>query len=175
MKSALLVIDVQQGLFNPPPAEAEQVLTRINQLSERARQAGVPVIFIQHQTAHEELSAGSAAWQIHQGLQVKPGDHRVDKTSPDSFLRTNLGKLLIAEGVTQLVICGYSTEYCVDTTTRRAAGLGYPVVLAADAHTSHDKPHASGLQIRAHHNATLSSIKSFGVAISAVPTAEVSF
>ncbi|CAI0814143.1 cysteine hydrolase [Serratia sp. JSRIV001] len=175
MKSALLVIDVQQGLFNPPPAEAEQVLTRINQLSERARQAGVPVIFIQHQTAHEELSAGSAAWQIHQGLQVKPGDHRVDKTTPDSFLRTNLGKLLIAEGVTQLVICGYSTEYCVDTTTRRAAGLGYPVVLAADAHTSHDKPHASGLQIRAHHNATLSSIKSFGVAISAVPTAEVSF
>ncbi len=73
MKSALLVIDVQQGLFNPPPAEAEQVLTRINQLSEHARQAGVPVIFIQHQTAHEELSAGSAAWQIHQGLQVKPG------------------------------------------------------------------------------------------------------
>ncbi|ERK09677.1 Isochorismatase [Serratia fonticola AU-P3(3)] len=133
------------------------------------------MIFIQHQTAHEELSAGSAAWQIHQGLQVKPGDHRVDKTTPDSFLRTNLGKLLIAEGVTQLVICGYSTEYCVDTTTRRAAGLGYPVVLAADAHTSHDKPHASGLQIRAHHNATLSSIKSFGVAISAVPTAEVSF
>ncbi|WP_422528049.1 cysteine hydrolase family protein [Serratia fonticola] len=175
MKSALLVIDVQQGLFNPPPAEAEQVLTRINQLSERARQAGVPVIFIQHQTAHEELSAGSAAWQIHQGLQIKPGDYRVDKTTPDSFLRTNLGKLLIAEGVTQLVICGYSTEYCVDTTTRRAAGLGYPVVLAADAHTSHDKPHASGLQIRAHHNATLSSIKSFGVAISAVPTAEVSF
>ncbi|WP_447873695.1 cysteine hydrolase family protein [Serratia fonticola] len=175
MKSALLVIDVQQGLFNPPPAEAEQVLTRINQLSEHTRQAGVPVIFIQHQTAHEELSAGSAAWQIHQGLQVKPGDHRVDKTTPDSFLRTNLGKLLIAEGVTQLVICGYSTEYCVDTTTRRAAGLGYPVVLAADAHTSHDKPHASGLQIRAHHNATLSSIKSFGVAISAVPTAEVSF
>ncbi|MBC3380609.1 cysteine hydrolase [Serratia fonticola] len=175
MKSALLVIDVQQGLFNPPPAEAEQVLTRINQLSERARQAGVPVVFIQHQTAHEELSAGSAAWQIHQGLQIKPGDHRVDKTTPDSFLRTNLGKLLIAEGVTQLVICGYSTEYCVDTTTRRAAGLGYPVVLAADAHTSHDKPHASGLQIRAHHNATLSSIKSFGVAISAVPTAEVSF
>lgn len=175
MKSALLVIDVQQGLFNPPPAEAEQVLTRINQLSERARQAGMPVIFIQHQTAHEELSAGSAAWQIHQGLQVKPGDHRVDKTTPDSFLRTNLGKLLIAEGVTQLVICGYSTEYCVDTTTRRAAGLGYPVVLAADAHTSHDKPHASGLQIRTHHNATLSSIKSFGVAIRAVPTAEVSF
>lgn len=175
MKSALLVIDVQQGLFTLPPAEAEEVLMRINQLSERARLAGAPVIFIQHQTAHEELAHGSPAWQIHSELQVQAGDYQVDKTTPDSFLRTNLGKLLIAEGVTQLVICGYSTEYCVDTTTRRAAGLGYPVVLAADAHTSHDKPHASGLQIRAHHNATLSSIKSFGVAIRAVPTAEVSF
>lgn len=79
MKSALLVIDVQQGLFNPPPAEAEQVLTRINQLSERARQAGAPVIFIQHQTAHEELPHGSEAWQIHAALQVKNGDHRIDK------------------------------------------------------------------------------------------------
>ncbi|HGM5488442.1 TPA: cysteine hydrolase family protein [Serratia fonticola] len=175
MKSALLVIDVQQGLFTPPPAEAEQVLTRINHLSERARQEGAPVIFIQHQTAHDELPHGSEAWQIHADLQVKNGDYRVEKTTPDSFLRTNLGKLLIAEGVTQLVICGYSTEYCVDTTTRRAAGLGYPVVLAADAHTSHDKSHAGGLQIRAHHNVTLSSIESFGVKIRAVPTAEVSF
>lgn len=175
MKSALLVIDVQQGLFTPPPAEAEEVLMRINRLSERARQAGAPVFFIQHQTAHQELPYGSAAWQIHPELQVKAGDHQVDKTTPDSFLRTNLGKLLIAEGVTQLVVCGYSTEFCVDTTTRRAAGLGYPVILAADAHTSHDKPHASGLQIRAHHNATLSNIESFGVLISAVPTEEIRF
>lgn len=175
MKSALLVIDVQQGLFLPPPAEAEQVLIRINQLSERARQAGAPVFFIQHQTAHQELLYGSEAWQIHPELQVKAGDRRVDKTTPDSFLRTHLGKLLIAEGVTQLVVCGYSSEFCVDTTTRRAAGLGYPVVLVADAHTSHDKPHASGLQIRAHHNATLSNITSFGVLISAVPTSEIRF
>lgn len=175
MKSALLVIDVQQGLFEPPPADADAVVGRINQLCERARRAGAPVIFIQHQTADDELRYGGGAWQIHPELQVKAGDYRVDKTTPDSFLRTNLGKLLIAEGVSQLVICGYSTEFCVDTTTRRAAGLGYPVVLAADAHTSHDKPHASGLQIRAHHNASLSNIKSFGVAISAVPAEEICF
>lgn len=175
MKSALLIIDVQQGLFTPPPAEAEWVLVRINQLSERARQAGAPVIFIQHQTTHDELPYGSEAWQIHADLQVKKGDFRVDKTTPDSFLRTHLGKLLISEGVTQLVVCGYSSEFCVDTTTRRAAGLGYPVTLAADAHTSHDKSHASGLQIRAHHNATLSNIESFGVLIKAVPSDAIRF
>ncbi|KEY57398.1 cysteine hydrolase family protein [Serratia sp. DD3] len=175
MKSALLVIDVQQGLFTPPPAEAVEVIERINQLTERARQAEAPVIFIQHQTPQQELAYGSHGWQIHADLSVAKGDYRVDKTTPDSFLSTNLGKLLIAGGISQLVICGYSSEFCVDTTTRRAAGLGYPVVLAADAHTSHDKPHASGLQIRAHHNATLSNIRSFGVLISALPSAEIQF
>nr|WP_236849198.1 isochorismatase family protein [Chania multitudinisentens] len=82
MKSALLIIDVQKGLFVPPPAEADAVIARINQLSERARQAGVPVIFIQHQTAHDELLHGSDAWQIHPDLQVKASDHRVEKTTP---------------------------------------------------------------------------------------------
>jgi nicotinamidase-related amidase len=61
----------------------------------------------------------------------------------------------------------------VDTTTRRAAGLGYHVVLAADAHTSHDKPHATGAKIREHHNATLSDITSFGVPIRAVASADI--
>lgn len=175
MKSALLIIDVQKGLFTPPPADAEATIERINTLSAAARQAGVPVIFIQHQTPDDELSQGSDAWQIDSRLQVNDGDHRVGKTTPDSFLRTGLGPLLIAKGVSHLVVCGYSTEFCVDTTTRRAAGLGYPVTLAADAHTSHDKAHATGLQIRTHHNATLSNIKSFGVLINALPAAEIRF
>ncbi|CAI1622901.1 cysteine hydrolase family protein [Serratia entomophila] len=175
MTSALLIIDVQQGLFSPPPADAGAVIGRINQLSAAARRAGAPVIFIQHQSAHQELPHGSEAWRLHADLQVEEGDHRVDKTTPDSFLRTRLGPLLVANGVSRLVICGYSSEFCVDTTTRRAAGLGYPVTLAADAHTSHDKPHASGQQIREHHNATLSNIESFGVPINALPAADIRF
>jgi len=61
----------------------------------------------------------------------------------------------------------------VDTTVRRAAGLGLAVTLAADAHTTHDKPHADGVQIRAHHNATLPAISSFGVKIAAVAAADL--
>jgi nicotinamidase-related amidase len=61
------------------------------------------------------------------------------------------------------------------TTTRSAAAQGYEVTLAADAHTSHDKPHATGLQIRTHENETLSNITSFGVPITAVPAAEIAF
>ena len=72
-------------------------------------------------------------------------------------------------------LCGYATEFCVDTTTRSAAAHGYHVVLASDAHTTHDKPHADAQQIRAHHNATLPAIRSFGVGIRALPAAEIAF
>lgn len=61
MTSALLIIDVQEGLFTPPPADAAGTVARINQLSERARRAGVPVVVIQHHTPDDELPHGSAA------------------------------------------------------------------------------------------------------------------
>jgi len=78
---------------------------------------------------------------------------------------------LEALGVNKLVVCGYASEFCVDTTVRRAAGFGYPVILVSDAHTTHDKAHATGSKIREHHNVTLSNVSSFGVKIEAI-TAE---
>ena len=61
------------------------------------------------------------------------------------------------------------------STARSAAAHGYHVVLAADAHTTHDKAHADAAQIRAHHNATLPAIRSFGVSIRALPAGEIAF
>jgi nicotinamidase-related amidase len=175
MTSALIVIDVQRALFetSPPPFEAAQVLERINALAHRARAAGVPVIYVQHESPGSNLAHGEAGWHLDARLAPAANDIRVRKTTPDSFLRTDLAQVLERRGAKQLVVCGYATEFCVDTTVRRAAGLGLPVTLAADAHTTHDKPHADGGQIRAHHNATLPAISSFGVKISAVPAAEL--
>lgn len=175
MKRALLVIDVQRGLFEPGPHEAYAVIERINALAERARAAGVPVVYIRHETRSGALAHGTDGWRLAHGLQAHDSDHFVRKTTPDSFLRTDLADLLAGWGTEQVVICGYASEFCVDTTTRRAAALGFPVVLVSDAHTTHDKPHMSAAQIRAHHNATLPDISSFGVKIEAVPAVEVIF
>lgn len=177
MPSALLIIDVQRGLFDtaPRPHEADAVVDRINALAARARASGAPVVFIQHETASGALAQGSTGWQLEGRLQVQPGDLYVRKTTPDSFLRTELEPLLRKAGVQQLVVCGYASEFCVDTTVRRAAALGFAVVLAADAHTTHDKPHASAAQIRAHHNATLPELTSFGPRIAARPAAQIAF
>ena len=124
---------------------------------------------------HPLIGFNMLGWALPAVLQTEPGDARLLKTTPDSFLRTGLAERLAGHGVQHLVICGHSTEYCVDTSTRRAAGLGFSVTLVADAHTSHDKPHASGAQIRACHNATLPNLTSFGVVKVAVPSAQIAF
>ncbi|WP_411704433.1 cysteine hydrolase family protein [Edaphovirga cremea] len=177
MSYALLVIDVQQGLFqtNPPPDSVERTVSRINSLSSRARQSGVPVIFIHHEAAGSVLEYESPGWELAEGLHAEPGDLRVRKTTPDSFLYTDLSSHLSALQVTTVVVCGYASEFCVDTTVRRAAAAGYDVILAADAHTTHDKAHATAGKIREHHNVTLAAIRSFGSKISALSADSVAF
>ncbi|KYN24602.1 cysteine hydrolase family protein [Vibrio metoecus] len=172
MKSAVLVIDVQSILFDPTPQpfERNEVLTRINTITDWARQKDIPVIFIQHEQTGTPIEHGSEGWKLQSSLHVESDDHFVRKTTPDSFLRTSLESLLQELSIEHLYVCGYATEFCVDTTVRRAAGLGYSVELISDAHTTQNKSHLSGEQIRAHHNATLPSISSFGVKIAVVST-----
>jgi nicotinamidase-related amidase len=61
MKSAVLIIDVQCGLFdeNPRPYEADEIIERINNLTNQARSSEIPVIFIQHEQAKGLLEYGS--------------------------------------------------------------------------------------------------------------------
>jgi nicotinamidase-related amidase len=175
MKSALLIIDVQQGLCEGEGQafDSPGVIARINTVAHRVRQAGLPVIFIQHESGPGYLEHGTRAWQLAAGLQTEPGDHFVRKTTPDSFLHTDLHERLQGEGVTDLIICGMHTEFCVDTTTRRALALGYPVVLVEDGHTSAGNAVLTAPQVIAHHNATLSDISSFGPRVRVVAGAAI--
>lgn len=177
MKSAVLIIDVQCGLFNgnPEPFEAEEVVERINSVTSRAKAAGIPVFFIQHEQAGGLLEYKNENWKLHPGLKVENSDFRIRKTTPDSFLRTDLEKILTSIGIKKLIICGYASEFCIDTTVRSAAASGYSVQLVSDAHTTHDKTHASAKAIRQHHNATLPNITSFGPEITVVRSENVSF
>ena len=174
-ETALVVIDMQAILFDPPPPEAEEVVARINGLASRARAAGVPVVWVQHETAAGHLLPDTPGWRLHPGLETEASDLFVRKTMSDAFLRTHLHELLSGRDVRHVTVCGYASEFCVDSSVRGAAARGYAVTLAADAHTSHDKPHATGLQIRTHENETLRNIGSFHVVIDAVPAAEITF
>jgi nicotinamidase-related amidase len=176
MDTAVLIIDVQQGLCEGEGAafDCEGTIARINVVTGKARAAGAPVVFIQHEAAGY-LDHGSAQWQLADGLEVKPTDIKVRKTTPDSFLRTNLEAVLTQHGIKSVVVCGMHSEFCVDTTTRRALALGIPVVLVADAHTSAGNAAISAQQVIAHHNATLTNITSFGPRVRAIASMDLQF
>ena len=177
MSQALVIIDVQQGLCEGEGQawQFEQVIDRINQVSRKARQAGVPVIFVQHEGRSGYLSHGSREWQLADGLLNEAQDIRIRKTTPDAFLKTDLQERLDALGVKELAICGMHSEFCVDTTTRRALALGYPVILLEDAHTSAGNKALSAEQVIAHHNATLTSISSFGPKARTISSCDMAF
>lgn len=177
MSTALLIIDVQQALCYGEYAafEAERVIERINLVSRKARAAGAPVVVIQHESRGGPLDHGTDGWRLADGLDVQSTDILVRKTATDSFHNTELQSVLRARGVTRLVICGLQSEFCVDTTTRRALALGYPVALVSDAHSTLDNSVLSAAQISAHHNETLANITSFGPRVTPVSAAQVQF
>lgn len=150
---ALLVIDMQVGCFTETPAAWDEagVVERINALAAAIRSAG-RVVFIQHTGAVDGLPHGSDAWRLLPTLEVRPEDHLIEKEAADAFLETPLDEWLRQQGVGELLITGYATEYCVDTTVRAAASRGYEVRVAADAHTTRDRAPFRAVDIRAHHN-----------------------
>ena len=177
MATAVLVIDVQQGLCEGEGAafDCDGTIARINKVTRMARAVDVPVIFVQHESESGHLQYGSTAWQLAAGLDVQPSDTKIRKTTPDSFLRTDLEGILRKLAVRELIICGMHSEFCVDTTTRRALALDIPVVLVSDGHTSAGNIAISAQQVIAHQNATLTNITSFGQRVRAVASDDVTF
>ncbi|MBK5350976.1 cysteine hydrolase [Pseudomonas sp. TH41] len=174
MTTALLIIDVQQGLCAGKYEcfDIRRVIENINGLSARAREAGVPVIFIQHEE-DDLLKHGSEDWQLAGGLETSPIDLRVRKTTPDSFYRTDLQKLLLKEEVERLIICGLQTDYCINATVRQALQLGYDVVLAADAHSTVDNGNLTAEDIIAEHNKDLAHLTGAVSRIDVMPAKEI--
>jgi nicotinamidase-related amidase len=175
MTIALLIIDVQHALCSGgyEAFESRRVIERINIVSRKMREAGAPIVVIQHEAPGGPLEYKTEGWNLAAGLDVQPTDIYIRKKATDSFHNTDLQAILQAHGVQQLAICGLQSEFCVDTTTRRALALGFPVTLVSDAHSTMNNSVLSAAQITAHHNETLANITSFGPRVVAVPSSEV--
>jgi len=135
--TALLVIDVQQGLSEPRwgarnNPEAEQ---RIAELLQAWREAHRPVIHVQHMS----LSPDSPLRPGHPGNAFKPeatplSDEPVfQKQVNSAFIGTELEAYLRSHGIGALVFAGLTTDHCVSTTVRMAANLGFTATVVADA------------------------------------------
>ena len=177
MKTALAIIDVQRALCEGQYEvfEAQKIIERINSLSRNAREESIPVVVVQHEAESGVMAHGSEGWQFAHGLILESTDVVLRKTTADSFHKTELHPLLAGLEIEHLVVCGMQSDFCVDTTIRRALALGFSVTLVSDAHSTLPNEHLSAQQIIAHHNTTLSNIQSFGVIATLVPAEAVQF
>jgi nicotinamidase-related amidase len=137
---ALLVIDVQQGLFekSTPIYKADELLENIITLVDRAHLSNVPVVYVQHSAA-KHLVKGSAEWQLHPQLHPQNEDTIIHKQHGNAFEDTPLGEILRARDITTVVVTGLVTHGCVRATCIGAQEAGFNVILVQDGHSSFSK------------------------------------
>jgi nicotinamidase-related amidase len=138
MKRALLVIDVQNEYFSGklPVSYPSGSLDNIVKALDTATAQKIPVVMVQHtapQPDSKTFRKGSPEWELHPEIARRPYDILIEKNLPGSFTGTSLENWLRENNIDTLVISGYMTQMCCDTTSRQAVHLGFNVEFLADA------------------------------------------
>jgi nicotinamidase-related amidase len=154
--TALIVIDVQAAFEHPswgkrnnPDADAH-----IESLVTAFGDAGLPVVFVRHQSAKvwSLFHSDSPGYRFKGYLNSASPDLLVTKTVHSSFHGTpDLHAWLSASSIGSVVIAGITTNHCCETTARVAGDLGYDVLFALDATHTFDRPGFDGVVVSADH------------------------
>ncbi|MGO3310593.1 MAG: cysteine hydrolase family protein [Brevibacterium aurantiacum] len=134
-KTALIVIDVQNGVF-AESWHADEVIGTISDLVQRARDTGAEVIWVRHSSG--ELPLESPQWQIVDALSPADDETIVEKTHGNTFEDTDFEEVLASKDVGHLVVTGAQSDACVRSTIHGGFARGYDVTLVSDAHTTED-------------------------------------
>lgn len=140
--TALVVVDPQVGVDvlthwggptgrrNNPEAEAHLAL-----LLATWRAHGLPVVLTRHESREVDspLRPDALTCDFKPGLGPLPGDEVVVKSVNGAFFGTDLELRLRRLGVRRVVVVGFFTNMCVETTVRTAGNLGYDTYLGHDA------------------------------------------
>jgi nicotinamidase-related amidase len=172
---ALLVIDVQNGVVEGSH-DRDEVVANVATLIGKAREAKVPVVWVQHNS--EYLARESDSWQLVPELSRDADEPLVDKQYADSFEDTALEDVLAGLGVGSLVVSGAQTDECIRSTLHGALARGYDATLVSDAHTTEDQsPWGAPTPdlVIAHTNLYWSNHRAPGRTAGTVSTAEVEF
>jgi nicotinamidase-related amidase len=169
-KTALVVIDAQQEYFAPigkvvlPGGPA--AVKRIARALAWARATNVPVIHIVHESRKAGaaiFAPGSPALAVHPEAAPIADESIFTKHLPGSFTGTPLEETLRKHGVERLIVSGFMTQMCVDTTARQAAHLGFAVTVLSDATAAKSVTGPDGAEISADvvHRTHLGSLNGF--------------
>ncbi len=145
MSKALLVIDVQNDYFPGgkfPLWNAEGTLAQIETAISQAKQAGIPVINVQHVfrgpiSAAPFFAEGTDGVAIHPRIvAAAPQAVTIVKEFADSFRQTNLAATLQELGTTELLVCGMMTQNCVTHTAISEAAKPYKITVLPECCTT---------------------------------------
>jgi len=162
--TALLIIDVQQGLDAPhlgvrnnPGAEQQ-----MRRLLTAWRKAQWPVLHVQHMstspvsTLRPELPGNA----IKPEVEPLPGEPLFRKTVNSAFIGTDLEAHLRQAGIGHLVVIGLTTDHCISSSVRMAANLGFEVTVVEDATATFERigPNGAHHPAQAMHELALASL-----------------
>jgi nicotinamidase-related amidase len=173
--TALLVVDVQNGVV-AEAHERDAVVANVGRLVEKAREAGVPVVWVQHSDEH--LAKGGDEWRIVPELTPGDAEPLIEKRYGDAFEDTTLETVLSSLAVGRLVVVGAETDACIRSTIHGAFARGYDATLISDAHTTGDKTEWGAPppdQVIAHTNLYWAYQRAPGRTAGTVATADVDF
>jgi nicotinamidase-related amidase len=150
----VVVVDMQAGLLDGEPKHhLPAVVDRINALTAAVRGRSGVVIWIRHcGRPGDGFERGSPGWAFLPELDRRGDDLVVEKTLNDAFAGSTLQETLKRLAPDRVLICGWATDFCVDTTIRSAVSHDYHVVVVGDAHTLNDRPHLDAASVIRHHN-----------------------
>ncbi len=149
MKTALLVIDVQQSFALRPswdPTEIPAYLANQNRLIDGFINAGLPIVRVFHEQPGDDSPFDPANGHVRplDGLREFAAQHHVNKQRHSALVGTDLQSWLEEKNVTRLAVSGIRTEQCCETTTRHASDEGFEVDYVVDATLTFSMAHADG-------------------------------
>jgi nicotinamidase-related amidase len=153
--AALLIIDMQVGAFQAPDPvfDGLGLLQRVHILIGRARVAGIPIIYVQHEEPPGgRFAAHSPLWAIHPVIAPSADDLIIPKTTLDAFTNTALDGALQTRRIATLLLTGIVTEHSYSATCQEAAHRGYQVTVVTDGHTTYGTSFLPATEIIAAYN-----------------------
>jgi biuret amidohydrolase len=117
------------------------------------------------------LVRGEPGHDIIPELYPQPGEPVVDKPGKGAFHATDLDAMLKNRGIAQLIVCGVTTEVCVNTTVREANDRGYECLVVADCVGSYfPEFHDAGLRMIKAQGGIFGWVAPSAAVIAALPT-----
>ena len=170
--AALIMVDCQNtyrhGVMQLEGVEPAIVVAQ--KLLEMARAAKSPIFHIQHDAGPAspyDISAEIGA--ISSEVAPRDGEPVIIKNFPNAFVNTDLEARLKALGVQNLILAGFMTHMCINSTARGAFNMGYAPTIVAGATATRALPGADGTTIPAQtvHDAALAAVRDlFAVVVS---------